>query len=42
MRISRVELLDDPQFYQEFFDKLSKAVSLEAHEAMFLAAHDVD
>lgn len=31
-RVSRLELLGDPKLYQEFFDKLSKAVFLEAHE----------
>lgn len=30
-KISKTEPLNDPPFYQEFFDKLSKAVFLEAH-----------
>lgn len=30
--ISRSESLEDPQLYQDFFEKLSKAVFLEAHE----------
>ncbi|MCZ6604615.1 MAG: hypothetical protein O7A03_05670 [Alphaproteobacteria bacterium] len=29
-KISKVEHLDDPKFYQEFFDRLSKAIFLEA------------
>lgn len=31
-RISKTEPLDEPRFYQEFFERLSKAVFLEAHE----------
>lgn len=31
-RITKTEPLDDPDFYQEFFTRLSKAVFLDAHE----------
>lgn len=31
-QISRVESLEEPRFYQEFFEKLSKSVFLEANE----------
>ena len=31
-RVSKAEALKDPEQYQEFFQKLSKAVFLEAHE----------
>lgn len=31
-QVTRAEALKDPAQYQEFFDKLSKAVFLEAHE----------
>lgn len=31
-RVTKAEALKDPEQYQEFFDKLSKAVFLEAHE----------
>lgn len=31
-QVTKTEPLDEPRFYQEFFEKLSKAVFLEAHE----------
>ncbi len=31
-KISKTEPLDEPEFYQEFFARLSKAVFLDAHE----------
>lgn len=31
-QISRIEGLDEPEMYQEFFDRLSKAVFLEGHK----------
>lgn len=31
-KVSKTEPLDEPEFYQEFFAKLSKAVFLDAHE----------
>jgi hypothetical protein len=32
-QVSRREQLDRPEYYQEFFEKLSKALLLEAHDA---------
>ncbi len=31
-QVSRTEGLKDPEFYKEFFDKLSKSIFLEAHD----------
>lgn len=31
-RISRVETINEPKLYQEFFDKLSQSVFLEANQ----------
>lgn len=31
-QVTKTEPLDEPRFYQEFFERLSKAVFLEAHE----------
>lgn len=31
-RVTKTESLDNPEFYQEFFTRLSKAVFLDAHE----------
>ena len=31
-QVSKTEPLDEPKFYQEFFERLSKAVFLHAHE----------
>jgi hypothetical protein len=31
-RVTTSEAMQDPEIYQEFFSKLSKAIFLEAHE----------
>jgi hypothetical protein len=31
-RLKKIEALNDPKMYQTFFEKLSKALFLEAHD----------